>query len=109
MIDASTPWWATPLVAGAFALLGVAIARSITILTLTASPVLIELAGRFHEPWSKFNRSAQGVEMTERMKYGHAGEAYELIQPFRNAVRAHLGLEPLPDGAPSNLAAQATY
>ncbi|MFF7931816.1 hypothetical protein [Streptomyces sp. NPDC007940] len=182
MATSITPWWATPALAGMFALIGVAVAQAIALrterrrrdredhhrltaplretslkyisalasyatyitslnvgrvlitgqpvkvndsfwryselsravddaiadLTLTAPASLIAAAERFNEPWSEFNRAAQGVPVTERMKYAHADDVYNLIAPFRNAVRSHLGLDVLPEVSRSSLAALAS-
>jgi hypothetical protein len=75
-----------------------AVDDAIADLTLTASPRLLGLANQFREPSLRFNLAAQGVPISESAKYGHADEASNLIQPFRNAVRQHLGQELLPSG-----------
>ncbi|WP_432068989.1 hypothetical protein [Streptomyces sp. C10-9-1] len=182
MATSNTPWWATPALAGMFAVIGVAIAQAIALrterrrrdredhhrlatplreaslkyisalasyatyitslnvghvlitgqpakvndpfwvygeksravddaiadLTLTAPAALIAAADKFNDPWEVFNRAAQGVPMTEQVKYTHADEIYNLIAPFRNAVRSHLGLDALPEVSRSSLAAVAS-
>ncbi|WAU84881.1 hypothetical protein O1Q96_37445 [Streptomyces sp. Qhu-G9] len=84
-----------------------AVHDAIADLTLTATSSLIAAAERFNEPWSEFNRAAQGVPVTEQMKYAHADDIYNLIAPFRNAVRSHLGLDALSEVSRSSLAAPA--
>lgn len=167
----ATPWWAAPLVAGTFALIGIVIAQLVAlqlerrrhrrederrldsalrpaalayldalqkyatfVTSLTVGEVLITgqpsvagvedefmrwsrhshaiddalaqlglagsgevlaVANRVHEPMHRFNLAAQGVPMTERLKYGHADEIYTLAPQFRNVVRERLGLDRL--------------
>lgn len=182
MAGTVVPWWATPLVGGCFALVGVAVAQAIAVfmerrrrhredhhrldaplreaalkyiaalqsyatyittlsvgerlitgkpvrrddamwhysehmhavdeaiaeLTLAAPADLIAIADEFHGPSIAFNVEAQRGPVTERMKYQHADDVYNLISPFRNAVRVHLGLKAMPETPPANLAAYAS-
>ena len=75
-------------------------------LGLAASGEVLAVANQVHEPMHRFNLAAQGVPMTERLKYGHADEIYTLAPQFRDVVRERLGLDRLA-GRRTSLASHA--
>lgn len=80
---------------------------ALALLSLAAPADLLTQAGAVHEPSYRFNIAAQKQPITERLKYQHADEIYNLIPAYRNAVRKHLGLEPIPERR-ANLASRFT-
>jgi hypothetical protein len=76
-----------------------AVTDAIGALELVAPKVILDFAERAEPLMNDFNLRVQDVPITERLKYSHADAIYNLQGPFRNQVRKHFGLMPLPEPA----------